>query len=51
MIRAAALWYEAHLNEKESTRLKVVLLTNDVNNKNLAKEQGISVFTGDLLQL
>lgn len=45
MIRAAALWYEAHLNEKESTRLKVVLLTNDVNNKNLAKEQGISVFT------
>lgn len=51
MIRAAALWYEAHLNEKELSRLKVVLLTNDVNNKTLAQEQGISVFTGDLLPL
>lgn len=47
MIRTAALWYEKHLNSGNTceTKIRVTLLTNDVNNKNIATSLGILTFT------
>ncbi|KAK2824440.1 hypothetical protein Q5P01_021615 [Channa striata] len=44
-IRAAAKWYSQHLKTSESSQeeLKVVLLTNDLGNKQKAEESGLLV--------
>ena len=50
-IRTAAKWYQKHLHlcsENAGTvdKMKVVLLTNDTDNRNKAKADGIMTYTG-----
>lgn len=47
-IRVATAWYEKHLAmsaDSEKTAIKVVLLSDDANNRTKALEQGITAFT------
>lgn len=43
-------WYNKHLKEfgknEDGERISVVLLTNDIKNKEKAMEEGIEVYTG-----
>ncbi|WAR11579.1 RRP44-like protein, partial [Mya arenaria] len=43
-IREASLWYQAHLT-KLRTKISVVLVTNDADNRTKAKEKGLTAFT------
>lgn len=45
-IRVAAKWYSQHLktSELDTDGLKVVLLTNDLGNKQKAEESGLLVY-------
>ena len=48
-------WYNKHLNEfgnrgKDEERISVVLLTNDIKNKEKAMEEGIEVYTGNVFR-
>ena len=49
-IRTAAKWYQDHLlacdEDGTGDKMKVVLLTNDMDNRNKATAAGITTFTG-----
>lgn len=50
-IRVAAAWYESHLlnsqgEVKQDERIRVVILTDDAANRNLAKQEGLLACTG-----
>jgi len=49
MIRVASKWYNKHLKEfgkdDQDERISIVLLTNDMKNKERAMEEGIEVYT------
>lgn len=49
MIRVASKWYNKHLKEfggkTNEERISIVLLTNDIKNKEKAMEEGIEVYT------
>ncbi len=50
VIRHAAKWYNTHLKDvkldEDKTGIKVVLLTNDMGNKEKAKQEGLLAYTG-----
>lgn len=43
-IREATMWYKKHLSDLD-TDTTVVLITNDADNKQKAKEKGLTAFT------
>lgn len=43
-IRVAAKWYSEHLNQPDGDELRVVFLTNDLGNREKAKENNLLVF-------
>lgn len=46
-IRTSCKWYQKHLDLSESEgHVKVVLLTNDMDNRAIAKKEGILAYTG-----
>ena len=47
-IRQATKWYQGHLQE---AGVKVVLLTNDTDNRQKAKDLGLLAFTGTCLYI
>jgi exosome complex exonuclease DIS3/RRP44 len=46
-IRRSALWYNKHLSDISPDAPVVVLLTNDVENKEKAVKDGLIAFTGN----
>ena len=49
-IREATLWYESHLKkvqDSSETKIQVVLLTNDRDNMEKARQLGLKAFTGE----
>lgn len=50
-IRRAASWYQQHLDvQTDKPRLRVVLLTNDRENREKATKEGILAYTGVWLE-
>lgn len=44
-IREATEWYNNHLRQMQNINIKVILITDDVDNKNKARDNGIVTFT------
>ena len=46
-IRTAVQWYERHLGGNEGLcQVRTVLLTNDIENRNKARSDGLLAYTG-----
>ncbi|XP_070553170.1 exosome complex exonuclease RRP44-like [Ptychodera flava] len=44
-IRVCVKWYGEHLSKQKKNEIKVVLLTNDLANRNKAREEGLLAYT------
>lgn len=52
-IRVATAWYESHLllsqfERRQSERIRIVLLTDDANNRDKAQKEGLLSATGNV---